>query len=164
MVSDHCDHRNANVAQVSIRFEVRGGFRRTFSRTIGVSLVSIRFEVRGGSRPTFFVVRGEESILFQSALRFAVVPDTCGPGRALRSHVSIRFEVRGGSRQYCTSLKRNMKLVSIRFEVRGGSRPGYRLSLPEGTQVSIRFEVRGGSRRRRECFLCESLVGCFNPL
>ena len=50
-------------------------------------------------------------LAFQSALRFAVVSDC----------------------EYCTSLKRNMK-VSIRFEVRGGFRPRIR---------RIRDEVSG---------------------
>ena len=60
---------------VSIRFEVRGGFRRgdTTVRSVHRLQVSIRFEVRGG---------------FRLALQGNIAEET----------VSIRFEVRGGFR------------------------------------------------------------------
>ena len=61
-------------------------------------------------------------VLFQSALRFAVVSD-----------------------EYCDNVKREA-LVSIRFEVRGGFRRGLQFSFNRRIQVSIRFEVRGGFR------------------
>ena len=63
-----------------------------------VPRVSIRFEVRGGFRLAILVA--EHAAPFQSALRFAVVSDTspsppCPNGQG----VSIRFEVRGGFRR-----------------------------------------------------------------
>ena len=59
-----------------IRFKVRGGFRPgTQTLTLGASgSVSIRFKVRGGFRQVIY--RPNRSIMvFQSALRFAVVSD-----------------------------------------------------------------------------------------
>ena len=76
MVSDERCRERLNLHNVSIRFEVRGGFR--------LHLDALR-----------------EAEAFQSALRFAVVSDV-GVYRD-RSHrgpmVSIRFEVRGGFRR-----------------------------------------------------------------
>ena len=45
---------------VSIRFEVRGGFRREYcdNRKRNMKLVSIRFEVRGGFRPLIGILGG----------------------------------------------------------------------------------------------------------
>ena len=62
---------------VSIRFEVRGGFRLIIVVAGVVLLVSIRFEVRGGFR---LDLSGgpDEGQRFQSALRFAVVSDDRG--------------------------------------------------------------------------------------
>ena len=62
------------VALVSIRFEVRGGFRPLATRLCCGYMVSIRFEVRGGFR--------RDNVKRNSVLR----------------RVSIRFEVRGGFR------------------------------------------------------------------
>ena len=60
---------------VSIRFEVRGGFRQATGHPPRVGrLVSIRFEVRGGFR-LFAITLGAVLATFQSALRFAVVSD-----------------------------------------------------------------------------------------
>ena len=51
MVSDTGADPNPGADSVSIRFEVRGGFRLGFSVAIMSSYeVSIRFEVRGGFR------------------------------------------------------------------------------------------------------------------
>ena len=61
--------------------------------------VSIRFEVRGGFRPRFRD-RVKKFISFQSALRFAVVSDEWVGYVGLTVTVSIRFEVRGGFRPY----------------------------------------------------------------
>ena len=86
--------------------------------------VSIRFEVRGGSRRSS-KLSGRVKGGFQSALRFAVVPDEEGASALLRGRgVSIRFEVRGGSRQdeFDPAAYDAINGVSIRFEVRGGSR------------------------------------------
>ena len=60
--------------------------------------VSIRFEVRGGFRPT--ALAGPPTTRrFQSALRFAVVSDDRKELKCLKkTRVSIRFEVRGGFR------------------------------------------------------------------
>ena len=77
MASDfRCDlHLDSGV---SIRFEVRGGFR-LWRKARAISerrVVSIRFEVRGGFRPS--IKKGYISmnaIEFQSALRFAVASD-----------------------------------------------------------------------------------------
>ena len=109
---------------VSIRFEVRGGSRHKFARMSGVMFVSIRFEVRGGSRRTRST-GGSGRSKFQSALRFAVVPDFLTPiGVTVPIIVSIRFEVRGGSRQRLSQIVQSAhNYVSIRFEVRGGFRP-----------------------------------------
>ena len=64
----------------------------------GALAVSIRFEVRGGFRHDIDTI-AEEAIMFQSALRFAVVSDYCtNRKRDILSRVSIRFEVRGGFR------------------------------------------------------------------
>ena len=60
---------------VSIRFEVRGGFRRQKGTLCLKKRVSIRFEVRGGFRPG----------------QWYLVP--------VAIFVSIRFEVRGGFRR-----------------------------------------------------------------
>ena len=60
-------------------------------------LVSIRFEVRGGFRPEAHPGLGAVG-RFQSALRFAVVSDECEEYQ-LDIEVSIRFEVRGGFRR-----------------------------------------------------------------
>ena len=64
----------------------------------GALAVSIRFEVRGGFRPPDY---GYSDFYheFQSALRFAVVSD-CQEAlpEAAAPSVSIRFEVRGGFR------------------------------------------------------------------
>ena len=116
-----------DTVEVSIRFEVRGGFRRL---RCGVRLsadpVSIRFEVRGGFRLPEWV--GYVGVAFQSALRFAVVSDINMIAFVTAWLVSIRFEVRGGFR-------------------RGPLGPLYK------TAVSIRFEVRGGFRHHDECGL-----------
>ena len=64
---------------VSIRFEVRGGFRPTThsAKDCAANSVSIRFEVRGGFR----------RVLIGSVAFFV-------------DAVSIRFEVRGGFRRH----------------------------------------------------------------
>ena len=92
--------RRATVVEglVSIRFEVRGGFRHGLLGKWENSHVSIRFKVRGGFRllgppnPIF------SPSAFQSALRFAVVSDTSTREGDNMEQVSIRFEVRGGFR------------------------------------------------------------------
>ena len=61
---------------VSIRFKVRGGFRLYQVRFVWHDKpVSIRFEVRGGFRRTQQFRDRASNRRFQSALRFAVVPD-----------------------------------------------------------------------------------------
>ena len=63
------------VDNVSIRFEVRGGFRRyQLALDLALDTVSIRFEVRGGFR-LYGIVLALLAISFQSALRFAAVSD-----------------------------------------------------------------------------------------
>ena len=105
---------------VSIRFEVRGGSRHKFARMSGVMFVSIRFEVRGGSRRTRST-GGSGRSKFQSALRFAVVPDFLTPiGVTVPIIVSIRFEVRGGSRRYYPVPQQGLILAfqsALRFAV-----------------------------------------------
>ena len=86
---------------------------------------------------------------FQSALRFAVLPDspTPTPGRE-DAGVSIRFKVRGASRHVWNGSSWILHRVSIRFKVRGASRPRKGSSCEKKTAgVSIRFKVRGASRR-----------------
>ena len=111
-------------------------------------LVSIRFEVRGGFRPEAHPGLGAVG-RFQSALRFAVVSDRMeksGPaGTVVPFQSALRFAVVS---DFTHDKDNRFANVSIRFEVRGGfrrKRPSYRRS---GTRVSIRFEVRGGFRRR----------------
>ena len=58
--------------------------------------VSIRFEVRGGFRRN--TISTPPRHLFQSALRFAVVSDLDVSELPGVDSVSIRFEVRGGFR------------------------------------------------------------------
>ena len=95
-------HRNTATGTKSCptRFKVRRGFRRRRPTCACTAhLVSIRFKVRGGSRPEAQRVYVFQ-VLFQSALRFAVVSDyrkAADAGTEFR--VSIRFEVRGGFRQ-----------------------------------------------------------------
>ena len=61
---------------VSIRFKVRGGFRRGHRGPARVVTdVSIRFKVRGGFRRVGFISPLPLYVTFQSALRFAVVSD-----------------------------------------------------------------------------------------
>lgn len=79
---------------------VRGGFRHLVPRGVPRNrVVSIRFEVRGGFRLAD-MDKCAYVVAFQSALRFAVVSDifvilfTARP-----DGVSIRFEVCGGFRQ-----------------------------------------------------------------
>ena len=86
--------------------------------------VSIRFEVRGGFRRECGIPTSG-AITFQSALRFAVVSDGWASAghRAARPAVSIRFEVRGGfRRENRVTVNTSIRIVSIRFEVRGGFR------------------------------------------
>ena len=66
---------------VSIRFEVRGGFRRRLRCHRSRIDVSIRFEVRGGFRRRH-VARVLAHHWFQSALRFAVVSDSRSGSRS----------------------------------------------------------------------------------
>ena len=103
MVSDLRRRRHVGVVgrllrfQSALRFAVvsdvytKGGPFRGY--------VSIRFEVRGGFRPLQRRWKPSKLRLFQSALRFAVVSDK-GMRRSsdLLPIVSIRFEVRGGFR------------------------------------------------------------------
>ena len=74
---------------VSIRFKVRGGFRRSRTRPSGRRpLVSIRFKVRGGFRPLVYQKWGGWN-MFQSALRFAVVSDPTPWHAVLTSPVAV---------------------------------------------------------------------------
>ena len=111
---------------VSIRFEVRGASRLThkWPSTLWRERVSIRFEVRGASRPTTTPTPEPTPTPFQSALRFAVLPDF-KEGRFAKwlRRVSIRFKVRGGFRRAVSPPAGGGELVSIRFKVRGGFRP-----------------------------------------
>jgi len=87
--------------------------------------------------------------LFQSVLRFAVLPDRWLPTWELASahQVSIRFKVRGASRRVDRKkIRQGEECVSIRFKVRGASRLHRLLSRKGGAGVSIRFKVRGASR------------------
>ena len=83
--------------------------------------VSIRFEVRGGFRPVELKQAGFDP--FQSALRFAVVSDAyLGPlveAQAFQS--ALRFAV--VSDVIIIVIFTAAGMVSIRFEVRGGFRP-----------------------------------------
>ena len=84
---------------VSIRFKVRGGFRRRpRTPTRANPQVSIRFKIRGGFR----------------------LHKTVPTAAAL---VSIRFKVRGGFRLVSFGITALFWFVSIRFKVRGGFRP-----------------------------------------
>ena len=76
MVSDRRKAADAGTEfRVSIRFEVRGGFRHVVEAIAeAIAIVSIRFEVRGGFRRNNFAHSGCPS-WFQSALRFAAVSD-----------------------------------------------------------------------------------------
>ena len=111
---------------VSIRFEVRGGFRHSSIQLCKKSpRVSIRFEVRGGFRRAMFTVFGTTALLFQSALRFAVVSDSYRRSplkrRSGKFQSALRFAVVSDVAIWTTS--RPPPIVSIRFEVRGGFRP-----------------------------------------
>ena len=99
--------------------------------------VSIRFEVRGGFRLAILLVGATIAATFQSALRFAVVSDgkTLIVACAGLAAVSIRFEVRGGFRRPRELSVEMAQSVSIRFEVRGGFRPGYCWCLGEPRKV-----------------------------
>ena len=82
---------------VSIRFEVRGGFRQPacMAGPHG-DRVSIRFEVRGGFRPGTTECKGCCPNPFQSALRFAVVSDKAlnpHDRHALTFQSALRFAV-----------------------------------------------------------------------
>ena len=125
---------------VQIRSKVRGGFRRTQSKTSSLSsVVSIRFEVRGGFRLVAKHTYPDDHT-FQSALRFAVVSDDRKENEMIETHiVSIRFEVRGGFR------------LDRSYRWRGGN-----------CLVSIRFEVRGGFRRQKGTIM--TIFFSFNPL
>ena len=82
-------------------------------------------------------------LIRQSALRFAVVPDTLGM-QALCPHglVSILFEVRGGSRHEIEGVE-YVWTVSIRFKVRGGFRRVllYITTVATQFQSALRFAV-----------------------
>ena len=81
MVSDDRKETIMLTRNVSIRFEVRGGFRHPLKIFIAIMTVSIRFEVRGGFRLS--LTKGTTlTDPFQSALRFAVVSD----GRSQMGH------------------------------------------------------------------------------
>ena len=65
----------------------------------------------------------KKPVSFQSALRFAVLPDT-RLWSASAPDVSIRFKVRGASRpEAIKTAYLDVLTVSIRFKVRGASRP-----------------------------------------
>ena len=92
----HPHHSKNNC--VSIRFKVRGASRRPLIWVwVGV-IVSIRFKVRGASRLAS-IVMGIVTTMFQSALRFAVLPDLPMARTERPRPVSIRFKVRGASRR-----------------------------------------------------------------
>ena len=85
--------------------------------------------------------------MFQSALRFAVLPDLAVWVEVRERLVSIRFKVRGASRPQVGNLAVYETQVSIRFKVRGASRHLDALRVAEAKlAVSIRFKVRGASR------------------
>ena len=110
---------------VSIRFEVRGGFRPVVV-IVAAEHVAFQSALRFAVVSDSFISYGAVGLLaFQSALRFAVVSDATARQPTLApSFVSIRFEVRGGFRQDPRHRCRGAKArVSIRFEVRGGFRP-----------------------------------------
>ena len=100
MVSDVPGDRGmSGVQTVSIRFEVRGGFRLLTTFGAGKWIVfqsALRFAVVSDLANYLLAVFGAG---FQSALRFAVVSDVLySGGEIVDTLVSIRFEVRGGFR------------------------------------------------------------------
>ena len=102
VVSDCRDWSHRGTMDVSIRFEVRGGFRRPSwgpaDQSYGFQS-ALRFAVVSYTRLAALEVA--RTILFQSALRFAVVSDILELLTSLSpAMVSIRFEVRGGFRPY----------------------------------------------------------------
>ena len=70
-------------------------------------------------------------LIRQSALRFAVVPESSGLSSFGGLFVSIRFKVRGGFRLAELASNWLRCIVSIRFEVRGGFRPAGAWEHPE---------------------------------
>ena len=86
--------------QSALRFAVVSD-RYRFRSCLALASVSIRFKVRGGFRREVTGMPELDGDEFQSALRFAVVSDE--PLAALPEwiiQVSIRFKVRGGFRPY----------------------------------------------------------------
>ena len=147
---------------VSIRFEVRGGFRRGHIGCTGteVASVSIRFEVRGGFRlpNKIFSHHGGVSIRFE--VRGGFRPPT---KRRAPLRVSIRFKVRGGFRPPSSTTGTMEVLVSIRFKVRGGFRPvaTRRAAIKLNPfQSALRFAVVSD----RQSTIYVSMPTCFNPL
>ena len=126
--------------------------------------VSIRFEVRGGFRRRYMYAH-LDTVEFQSALRFAVVSDKAPlpPKATPGGNVSIRFEVRGGFRRGCAQMDRKVQLFqsALRFAVVSDS-PRCRVGC-SGSGVSIRFEVRGGFRPALQQGM-RLTWHCFNPL
>ena len=70
-------HKRSSLVQdrVSIRFKVRGASRLGGSPRRTETRVSIRFKVRGASRRATLFEDWPVALVFQSALRFAVLPD-----------------------------------------------------------------------------------------
>ena len=122
--------------------------------------VSIRFEVRGGFRLSLFGgVLGFSR--FQSALRFAVVSDTAywENGKIHMFQSALRFAVVSDP-SVRASLLNVMFQSALRFAVVSDA-----LCLRCGAlaAVSIHFEVRGGFRPPQRCSGPTS-TSCFNPL
>ena len=128
MVSDSLFASQRGRRRVSIRFEVRGGFRRT--------LKSCPLESPFQSALRFAVVSDQDkwylapvAIVFQSALRFAVVSDLFWIAKGtIRYLVSIRFEVRGGFRLPVLGQeppRRGLFQSALRFAVVSDKRDNY---------------------------------------
>ena len=79
---------------------VSGGSRRVLTIRTERRAVSIRFEVRGGFRHVHYFRGNRPFWVFQSAVRLAVVPESSGLSSFGGLFVSIRFKVRGDSRPY----------------------------------------------------------------
>ena len=124
--------------------------------------VSIRFEVRGGFRLSLFGgVLGFSR--FQSALRFAVVSDTAywENGKIHMFQSALRFAVVSDP-SVRASLLTVMFQSALRFAVVSDPRTAGRRVL--GGVVSIRFKVRGGFRRVSFAVTTALAGMCFNPL
>ena len=101
MVSDELILKpRTSILDVSIRFKVRGGFRRTTVKGVLDKLLRFQSALRFAVVSDFCSGIGPDwNISFQSALRFAAVSDHQFRDNRIVLGVSIRFEVCGGFRR-----------------------------------------------------------------